>query len=134
MRRPKTATSLSRKHLLALPEILELRLIHTKIKVRGFRDEDLWLLTTLTDAEPYPAAEILRAYRMRWEIELGFRDVKTSMGAEFLRYRTPEMVVKGRASSSWRTTSCNCWRGKCWAARWSRSGPRAARTGSSSAP
>ena len=32
---------------------------------------------------------------MRWEIELGFRDVKTSMGAEFLRYRTPEMVVKG---------------------------------------
>ena len=95
LRRPKTATSLSRKRLLALPEVLELRLIHTKIKVRGFRDEDLWLLTTLTDAEAYPAAEILRAYRMRWEIELGFRDVKTSMGAEFLRYRTPEMVVKG---------------------------------------
>ncbi len=64
-------------------------------RARGFRDEDLWLLTTLTDAGAYPAAEILQAYRMRWEIELGFRDVKTAMEAEFLRYRTPEMVEKG---------------------------------------
>ena len=95
LRRPKKATSIGRNRLLALPETLDLRLIHTKIKVRGFRDEDLWLLTTLTDAQTYPSEEILQAYRMRWEIELGFRDVKTSMEAEFLRYRTPEMVVKG---------------------------------------
>jgi hypothetical protein len=95
LQRPKQATAIGLKRLLALPETLELRLIHTKIRVRGFRDEDLWLLTTLTDAGAYPAAEILQAYRMRWEIELGFRDVKTSMEAEFLRYRTPEMVEKG---------------------------------------
>ena len=95
LHRPKQTTAIGRKRLLALPETIELRLIHTKIRVRGFRDEDLWLLTTLTDAGAYPAGEILQAYRMRWEIELGFRDVKTSMEAEFLRYRTPEMVEKG---------------------------------------
>ncbi|MBP5786524.1 MAG: IS4 family transposase [Kiritimatiellae bacterium] len=95
LHRPKQAASISRNRLAELPPTLELRLIHTKIRVRGFRDEDLWLMTTLADAKAYPAGDILRAYRMRWEIELGFRDLKTSMEAEFLRYRTPEMVVKG---------------------------------------
>lgn len=95
LHRPKQAASISRNRLAELPPTLGLRLIHTKIRVRGFRDEDLWLMTTLADAKAYPAGDILRAYRMRWEIELGFRDLKTSMEAEFLRYRTPEMVVKG---------------------------------------
>ena len=62
--------------------------------MRGHRSEDLWLATTLLDAKRHPAADILRAYLLRWGIELAFRDVKTSMDAQFLRVKSPEMAEK----------------------------------------
>lgn len=62
--------------------------------MRGRRSQDLWLATTLLDAKRHPAADILRAYLLRWGIELAFRDVKTSMVAQFLRVKSPEMAEK----------------------------------------
>ena len=42
----------------------------------------------------YPAEELARLYARRWQIELWFRDLKTSMGMERLRCKSPQMVHK----------------------------------------
>jgi len=44
---------------------------------KGFRPRTL--LTSLTDPEAYPAAEIIELYHERWEIELGYDEIKTEM-------------------------------------------------------
>jgi len=51
-------------------------------------------MTTLIDAQAYPAAELARLYARRWRIELWFRDLKTSMGMERLSCHRPKMVHK----------------------------------------
>jgi hypothetical protein len=49
-----------------------------------------WLLTSLTDQERYPAAELVELYHERWEIEIGYDEVKTHMleREEAIRSRT----------------------------------------------
>lgn len=52
------------------------------------------LLTSLLDPKAFPADEIRRLYHERWEIELGFGELKTDMlqRLEAIRSRSPEMV------------------------------------------
>jgi hypothetical protein len=52
------------------------------------------LLTSLLDPAQYPAAEIVALYHERWEIELGYDEIKTHMLArqETIRSRTPRGV------------------------------------------
>lgn len=49
-----------------------------------------WLLTSLVDPEEYPAAELVELYHERWEIEIGYDEVKTHMleREEAIRSRT----------------------------------------------
>jgi len=53
-----------------------------------------YYLTSLLDHEKYPAEEIVAMYRERWEIELGFDEVKTKMldSESTLRSKSPEGV------------------------------------------
>lgn len=60
----------------------------------GYRSQSTYLLTTLLDKEKYLAEFIAELYRQRWGIELYFRDLKTTLGIEFLKLKTPEMVKK----------------------------------------
>lgn len=41
-----------------------------------------------------PKQEIKDLYKGRWHIELDFRNIKTTLGMDFLSCKTPEMVVK----------------------------------------
>lgn len=52
------------------------------------------LLTSLRDPTAYPAAEVIALYHERWEIELGYDDVKTGLLAreEAIRSRSPAAV------------------------------------------
>lgn len=51
------------------------------------------LITTLLDADAYPAAAILRLYHERWEIETAYLEIKSSiLGGRVLRARTPTGV------------------------------------------
>jgi hypothetical protein len=52
------------------------------------------LLTSLLDPERYPAAELVALYHERWEIELGYDEIKTHMLArqETIRSKTPQGV------------------------------------------
>jgi len=52
------------------------------------------LLTSLTDAEAYPAKELIELYHERWELELAYDELKTHMleRQETIRSRTVEGV------------------------------------------
>ncbi len=50
--------------------------------------------TCLLDPDVYPARDIADLYLQRWEVELFFRDIKTTMGMDILRCKTPAMVRK----------------------------------------
>lgn len=78
----------------ALPEQLTLRQIKVTIDSPGFRVSSFYLITTLTDPAAYSTAELADLYYRRWDVELFFRDLKTTMGMDILRCRTPAMVRK----------------------------------------
>jgi hypothetical protein len=64
--------------------------IHT---IRGTRTGHYRLLTTLTDASRYPAADLIRLYHERWEIETAYAELKsTILSGHVLRARTPEGI------------------------------------------
>jgi hypothetical protein len=77
-----------------LPEALILRQIKVTVPCPGFRTQQFYVITTLLDAVQYPAAELADLYFQRWDVELFFRDIKTTMGMDVLRCQTPEMIRK----------------------------------------
>ena len=48
----------------------------------------------MLDAKAYPASELADLYFQRGDVELFFRDIKTTMGMDILRCKTPDMVRK----------------------------------------
>ena len=80
----------ARKKDPTLPETIQLRRI--RYQRRGFRPEHV--LTSLLDAEKYPAGELVALYHERWELELGFNEIKTEMldREEAIRSRRPDLV------------------------------------------
>jgi len=88
------ASSYSKEDWQALPEKLTLRQIKVVVDNPGFRVQSFYIVTTLTDAQTYSAADIADLYYQRWDVELFFRDIKTTMGMDILRCRTPAMVRK----------------------------------------
>jgi hypothetical protein len=77
-----------------IPEELTVRVIRFNLCRPGYRTESVTLVTTLLDPQKYTARDIAELYARRWKIELWFRDIKTSMGMEVLRCKSPQMVHK----------------------------------------
>ena len=73
---------------------LSVRVLRYTLRRTGFRTRSLTLVTTLVDAQRYPAEQLALLYAKRWQIELWFRDIKTSMGMEVLRCQSPKMIHK----------------------------------------
>lgn len=80
----------SRQQDPTLPERWTMRAI--RYHRRGFREQTL--LTSLVDSNQYPASEIVALYHERWELELGFDEVKTEMleREEAIRSQSPQGV------------------------------------------
>jgi len=87
-------SSYSQEDWEGLPESLLLRQIKVTVEQPGFRVGSFYIITTLLDAEEYPASEVSKLYLQRWDVELFFRDIKTTMGMDILRCKTPDMVCK----------------------------------------
>ncbi len=70
-----------------LPHVWVVRAIHYQRK--GFQPSTV--LTSLVDAKAYPADELVGLYHERWELEIGYDEIKTHMLAreETIRSRTP---------------------------------------------
>ena len=52
------------------------------------------LITTLLSPKDVSKAEVKSLYKKRWQIEVDFRNIKTTMGMETLSCKTPEMSEK----------------------------------------
>lgn len=89
-----TTSSYSQAEWEDLPATLVLRQIKVTVPHPGFRVTTFYFITTLLDAEAYPASELTDLYFQRWDVELFFRDITTTMGMDILRCKTPDMVRK----------------------------------------
>ncbi len=72
-----------------LPETLQARLL-----TKSVRGKTVQLLTSMVDNKRYPAADIVDLYGHRWEIELGYREMKQYLlqNRLTLRSKRPDMV------------------------------------------
>ena len=77
-----------------IPATMRLRQIRAEVQEPGFRAERMVVVTTLLDAERYPAQDIVALYHDRWNAELDLRTLKQSLAMDHLRCKTPEMVRK----------------------------------------
>ena len=78
----------------SLPDVLTLREITFRVPVKGFRTRVITVATTLLDPATFPTQAFGDLYRRRWQAELFLRDIKTTMGMDILRCKTPDMIHK----------------------------------------
>ena len=91
-RRPKRPEWMPPEQYATMPLELELREVRIRVAQKGVRTKSLVVVTTLTDAEEYPAEEIAALYRQRWQAELHLRSLKSVLQMEHLRCKRPERV------------------------------------------
>ena len=92
--RPKKLAGMTAADLHALPASLTLRQIKITVDQPSFRSQVIYLVTTLLDPQAYPAEDLRDLFFRRWDVELFFRDIKTTMGMDILRCKSPEMISK----------------------------------------
>lgn len=85
---------LSKEHWAGMPEKITVREITVHIQAPGFRTDTIVILTTLLDHKAFPASAFIELYRQRWDAELYLRDIKTTLGMDILRCKTPDMIQK----------------------------------------
>ncbi|MBC6436082.1 IS4 family transposase [Nostoc sp. HG1] len=90
----KCPQGLSKDEFNALPSTIKVREIYYYIVVPGFRTEQVSLITTLLDTTTYSTLDIVGLYGKRWDVELDLRHLKTTLGMDILRCKTPSMVRK----------------------------------------
>jgi len=88
------ARGMTRGEWEALPARLRVRLIRTRVEVRGFRTRRIDVATTLLDPMAYARERIVALYRDRWMVELRLRDLKTTLGMDVLRGKSADIVRK----------------------------------------
>jgi hypothetical protein len=64
------------------------------LKVREFQACGKIMVTTFLDPKDTPKSMLKALYRQRWNVELDLRTIKTTLGMEQLRCKTPEMARK----------------------------------------
>ena len=77
-----------------IPATLTLREIRFHVEIPGCRVETITLVTTLLDVALYPKEDLADLFFDRWQIELRLRDIKTLLGMDILRTKTPDRVRK----------------------------------------
>ncbi len=91
--KPKTCPKgLTLEDFTSLPKTLTVREVHYYIAIPGFRTSQVSLITTLLDSETYSTLDLVRLYGERWDVELDLKHLKTTLGMDVLRGRTPAMV------------------------------------------
>jgi len=64
------------------------------LKVREFKAGGKIMVTTFLCSKDTPKSVLKVLYRSRWNVELDLRNIKTTLGMETLRCKTPEMAIK----------------------------------------
>lgn len=87
-------TWMSAQEYAALPERLVWRELRYRLPQRLCRTRVITLVTTLLDADRYPAAELAQLYAQRWQVEINLRHLKQTMKMDVLHCETVEGVLK----------------------------------------
>ena len=90
--KPQRPEWMSLEEYAALPAEMALREVRVRVPQRGFRTKTLVVVTTLRDAEAFPADKIAELYRRRWQAELHLRSLKVVLQMDHLRCKTPHRV------------------------------------------
>jgi hypothetical protein len=93
VKRPE-ASELSVKEWDELPEKITVRYIKMGYEDRAGEKRMLVVVTTLLDPEKHDGLELIDLYAKRWDIEVKFRDVKTTLGMEEFAVKSPAMAHK----------------------------------------
>jgi hypothetical protein len=78
----------------ALPDSIVVRELRYRIDVPGFRTREVTLVTTLLDAELYPADALAELYGTRWRVEEHLKALKRTMKMDVLKCMTVDGVLK----------------------------------------
>jgi len=92
--KPPRTGAWSEEEFAALPETLTLRMIRLRVATPGFRTQSVVLVTTLLDAEAYPAEQLRELYGRRWQVELHFQQIKTHLAMDVLRCKSPALIER----------------------------------------
>jgi len=93
--KPRTRPQwMSAEQFETLPGSLDVREVRYHVYQKGFRVNQVTLVTTLLDEEDYPAEELSQKFLERWMIEGNFDHLKTTMGAAVLHCKTVDGVTK----------------------------------------
>jgi Transposase DDE domain len=92
---PGCPTYLSPEAYDALPDSIIVR----ELRRRVYRPElnswvELTIVTTLLDESIYPADKLVELRMRRWQVEVNLKHLKTTMGLEVLKCKTPDGVRK----------------------------------------
>jgi hypothetical protein len=77
-----------------LPATLSVREVRVVVSCPGFRVRQYESITTLLDPQVVSVTALGGLYRRRWEAELNLRSLKSEMGMDQLRCKTPAMARK----------------------------------------
>ena len=91
--KPRRPDWLSEAEYAEVAEAVWVRVVHVRVRQRGFRTQQLLVATTLTQAEA-SRQEIAGLYRARWQAELDLRTLKVTLKMDVLRCQSPAMVRK----------------------------------------
>jgi hypothetical protein len=86
---------LAAERMAELPATLTVRVVRITTQCRrAWRQRRIELVTTLLDPSAYPPAALSELYQQRWLAELSLRSLKTTLGMDILRCKSPEMIRK----------------------------------------
>jgi len=83
--KPRRPDWMTREQYQQFPDELTVREVKAKGRV---------LVTTMLDPKKVGKQDLADLYGQRWNVELDFRNIKTTLGMEVLRCLTPEMIEK----------------------------------------
>jgi hypothetical protein len=93
-RKPSSIRSLDWQTYQALPEYITVRETKIRVTQRGFRTNEIVIVTTLLNPKQTTKDDLATLYRARWNNELDLRSMKSTMQMRELRCKTPEIVRK----------------------------------------
>jgi hypothetical protein len=79
-----------------LPPSIVVREVRRTVRRKGFRPITVTVVTTLLDADAYPAEELIELRLTRWMVETNIRHLKITLGMDVLKCKTLDGVRKER--------------------------------------
>lgn len=85
---------MSQEQYKEIPEQVILRELRYVVKQKGFRVEEIVIVTTLLNAESFSKEAIEEVYQQRWQIETNFGHLKTTMKMDVVRCKSVDGVLR----------------------------------------